>query len=376
MEILRDVRPLGRLNPRTALAVAACLMAAACSSSPRAAQPTRPAAEAPALTWPLKHREHVDLWLHGFAMLQDDTSTVPLFAPDYRQRMTIYKNSRALHTPLDSATEKLGAYLQSRPDAVGAQFLALYFSTWDEMSRAAGYFLRFDGDPQRSDNREVATIVALFAQYFPRPADREFLRQFIEVLNAERTLFHHEWWVAEERARRAGLQRADALWQSTWRPALQRFLNHTQQQNGDLILSLALGGEGRALPAGKSTNQYAITWPATADSAEVLLFAFAHEIVGSVAQAAITDHLTPAESRSGVAAQLNSAGLVRGGALLVERVQPGSGARYARWYLSLMGRTAPTGDAAALAALAAAFPMRAAMIESIERQITIAFSGI
>lgn len=374
MEVLRDVRPLGRVTPRVWLALLACAAVAA----PLEAQRNRRAAPTPppTSTWPVKHREHVDLWLYGFAMLQEDTNTVPLFAPDFRQRMTVLKNSRALHTPLDSASEKLGAHLNARPDAVGAQFLALYFNTWEEMSRAAGYFVRYDGDPRRPDNREVAVIVALFAEYFPRAEDRAFLQQFVDVLSRERDLFFRDWWVAEERARRGGLARADSLWQSSWRPALQRFLNHTQQQSGDLILALTLGGEGRALPAGKTTNQYAVAWPATADSAEVLLFAFAHEIVGSTAQAAIADHLTPAETRAGLAASYGNAGLVRGGALLVERVQPGLGARYARWYLSLMGRAAPADDAAALAALADAFPMRAEMIASMERQIGIAFTGI
>jgi len=373
MEVLRDLRPLGRVNARVVLVALLLAVSSLDAQRNRRAAPPPPQ---PALTWPVKHREHVDLWLHGFALLQNDTTAVPLFAPNYRQRMTIYKNSRALHTPLDSAYEKLSGYLNGRPGALDAQFLALYFNTWEEMSRAAGYFLRYEGDPRRPDSREVATIVALFAQYFPRPDDREFLRQFVEVLSAERTLVHHDWWVAEERARRPGLLRADSLWQSTWRPALQRFLNHTQQQSGDLVLALSLGGEGRALPAGKTTNQYAIAWPATADSAEVMLFAFAHEIVGSTAQAAIADHLTPAETRAGLAAQFGNAGLVRGGAMLVERVQPGLGARYARWYLSLMGRAATGDDTAVLAELAAAFPMRAEMLESMDRQIAIAFTGI
>ena len=43
---------------------------------------------------------------------------------------------------------------------------------------------------------------------------------------------------------------------------MQRYLNHTQQASGDLIVSLALGGEGRAVPAGKSASQYAVAWPA------------------------------------------------------------------------------------------------------------------
>src|SRR5690606_1197817 len=123
-----------------------------------------------------------DLWLHGFALLQEDTAAVPFFARGYRERMTVYKNSRSLHTPLDTAYEKLSGYLKARPDAVSAQFLALYFNTWAEMTRAADYFFRHEGDPRRTNNRDVANIIATFAQYFPRPADREFLRQFIDVL--------------------------------------------------------------------------------------------------------------------------------------------------------------------------------------------------
>ena len=34
--------------------------------------------------WPMKTREHVDLWLHGFAMLQDDTTHPPQFRRGYQ----------------------------------------------------------------------------------------------------------------------------------------------------------------------------------------------------------------------------------------------------------------------------------------------------
>src|SRR5262245_44996913 len=37
--------------------------------------------------WPVVTREHVDLWLHGFAMLTSDTARVPFFQRGYRQRM-------------------------------------------------------------------------------------------------------------------------------------------------------------------------------------------------------------------------------------------------------------------------------------------------
>jgi len=129
------------------------------------------------------------------------------------------------------------------------------------------------------------------------------------------------------------------------------------------------------VPAGKLASQYAVAWPATADSAEVLLFTFAHEAAGAVAQVAIADHLTPAQLRAGVGTRLAATGLVRAGALLVARIDAGLGERYARWYLAQAGQPMPA-PGQALAALATAFPMPDEMLASMRRQIDLAFGGI
>ena len=366
MEVLRYLRPLGLV-----VLVATLALPSEAQRGGRA-QPTPAPTVAP--QWPVKTREHVDLWLHGFALIQDDTATVPLFDRGYRERIAVIKNSRSIVTDFDTSSARLGGLVANRPALLGAQFVALYFGTWEELVQAFEYFFRAEREPNRSTSQEVAAIVAFIGQNFPRPADREFARLFVAGLKSEREKFHHDWWLAEQRTRSAATATADSLWQRQWRPALQRYLNHTQQASGDLILTLTLGGEGRAVPAGKNDNQYAVAWPTTVDSAEILLFSFAHEVAGPVAQVAVDDNLTPAQKRTGLAAQYASAGLVRGGALLVERVQPGMGERYARWYLAQMGRTAPPGGA--LAALATAFPMPDEMIESLRRQIDISFTGI
>lgn len=365
MEVLRHVRSKG-LIPLLALALAAC------AGPQSTAAPLTPAAAGP--PWPVKTREHVDLWLHGYALIMDDTATVPLFARGYRDQVTVEKNRRNVYTGLDSARQFLNSALRSRPALEGGQFLALYFGTWAEMRQAVEYFLRAEGDATRASNREVGAIIDFIAQQFPRADDREFLRRFVTGLHAEHERFHHAWWLEEQRAGAAALARVDSLWQASWRPALQRYLNHTQQASGDLILARTLGGEGRAVPQGKYASQYAVAWPRTADSAEVALFVFAHEAASPVSQVAVTDHLTPAQQREGTGTRLAGAGLVRGGAMLLERIDPALAERYARYYLSQMGRPVPrTG---ALAALEAAFPMPEEMVASMRRQIATAFGGI
>ena len=46
----------------------------------------------PGVIWPIKTREHVDLWLHGFAMLQEETTSVPFFKRGYSTDMIVLKN--------------------------------------------------------------------------------------------------------------------------------------------------------------------------------------------------------------------------------------------------------------------------------------------
>lgn len=367
MEVLRNLRTIRSLT----LALAALVLCATPSDAQRRRGEALPA---PGPQWPVKTREHVDLWLHAFALLQDDTATVPIFDRGYRERITILKNSRSIYTAFDEQRSALAGDPAASKHLLDGQFLALYFGTWAEMKQAIEYFLRNEGDPRRPNNREVQAIVAFIAQQYPKAEDRAWLRKFVDAVQAEYDGFYKAYWLEQFRARDRALTVSDSLWQSVWRPGLQRFLNYTQQASGDLILTLTLGGEGRAIPAGERANQFAVAFPTTADSAEVLLYAFAHEAAGSIAAVAVNDNLTPAQQREGLGARYTGHGLVRGGALLVEQVVPGAGERYARWYLAQMGKTAAEGGA--MAALAEAFPMPEAMLAEMKRQIALSFQGI
>lgn len=382
MEVLRHLRAEGlsrphrRPRPRALgvlfLVLTTLMLAGGCAGTQATAAPLRPVVRGP--QWPVKTREHVDLWLHGFALLTTDTATVPLFARGYADHITIEKNQRRVYTEFDSIRVSLQATVRTRPALEGAQFLALYFASWPEMQQAFEYFRKAEGDPRNATNREVQGIIAFLAQQFPRKEDREFALRLVHALADESSDFYHAWWLEQQRARTAALAAADTLWQSRWRPAMQPFLNHTQQGNGDLIVSLSLAGEGRAVPAGKNLSQYAVAWPATVDSAAVMLFTFAHEAASPVATVAVNDHLTPAQQREGTGAKLAATGLVRGGALIVEKIDPALAEAYARFYLAQAGKPVPASGA--MAALAAAFPMPEEMVASMKRQIDLAFTGI
>jgi len=233
---------------------ASLLVLAACGSSGQqeaAATPTpstgsgatTPATPARNNPWPVKTRQHLDTWLHGFAMLQDDTAKVPFFRRGYREEMIVARNRQNVGvTALDANREKLRAGLATRPQLINAQFFPFQVSSWEETRQFVDFFIRAEGDPRRAGNQEVAQMIAIVAQYFPNKADRDWLQLFMTSIEDERTKFYQTYWINEQRARASALAATDSVWQNVLRPKMQGFLNNNQLANGELLLSLPLGG--------------------------------------------------------------------------------------------------------------------------------------
>jgi len=344
--------------------------AATPAPAPTAGQtPTAPVSTA----WPIKTREHVDLWLHGFAMVQPDSSRVPLFRRGYRDQLVVARNSASVRTLLDTNRDALARRFAANPALTGAQFLILYAESWDDMRQAAQLFLQANGDPNRATSQQAASIIATFARTFPSAADREWLQLFLQSLEDERTKFYHDYWVREQQRRSGVLTAVDTLWQQRYRPKLQRFLNNTEQANGDFIVSLPLDGEGRTVSGGKQQNIVTVNFPATVAEAPEAIYAFTHEVVGALAASTVNDNTSPADRRNGVADRLQSVAAVRGGHLVLQRVAPELADGYARYYLRSAGVT-PGADPTA--AFATTFPMPDNIRDAMVRQVDIVLGGI
>lgn len=376
-------RPIAATARRTLHLLLASALLGACGGG--AAPETAPtpstggapgaAATQPAAVWPVRTREHVDLWLHGFAMLTTDTAQVPIFRRGYRAEAQAARGRANVTTQLDAERDRLMQRLAANPRlALGAQFVALSFPSWDVLKQAATVFAQAGGDPQRAGDQQTASAIAFLAGTFPTAADREWLRLFINALDDESTRFFHRYWLDAQRDRSPALAAADSVWQRVARPAMQRFLNNTQQRDGELLLSIVLGGEGRTVSGGtRASNMVTVGLPARREDAADASYAAAHEAVGSIAGSVVNDNVTPTEQRAGVADRYVSAAQVRGGLALLQKTAPTLAAGYARFYLREAGRAA-SGDP--VAALVAAFPLPSAIIDALNRQIDITLGGI
>ena len=379
------ITPRTLRNTGRGLAAAALILSAGCATtatptrspgpSPASGASTTPGATTPLVqtTWPVRTREHVDVWLHAYAMLGSDSTLVPYFRRGYRDQMLALRRQRGVTSMLDANRSRLLERVAIQPSlATGPQFMPFYFASWEQLRQVVDLFLRAGGNPRATNDPALQQYFAVLGASFQSAADREWLRLFVESVDDESRKFYHEYWLSESRARAGTIARIDSLWQRTWRPAFQRYLNNSQQQNGEIYLSLPLDGEGRTVNFSKVQNAVAVGLP-DAQSADAVLYAFAHEVAGSVASTAIDDNTTPADRRAGKTARFEQSAAVRAGALLLERVLPSAVPGYMRYYLQATGRSAPNDPRAAFASV---FAVPDAVSDAIARQIEVILGGI
>lgn len=321
--------------------------------------------------WPVLTRMHIDLWLHGYAMLLRDTSTVPVFRRGYRERIQSLKSQRAVTTQLDANKERLQSRLVLSPALINGQFTPMYFASFDQMRQVIGLFLQAEGNPGATNDVTLRQYFAVLASSFATAADREWLRVFTESVEDERRLFYQDYWNSESGGRMGYVRATDSLWQNNYRLKLQRFLNNTRQENGEFILALTLGGEGRTVNFGSRQNAVASTMP-DQDPREAI-YVFVHEAVSSIVSTAVNDNTTPTDQRAGIGARYITTGTVRGGAMLLQRAAPELVPGYIRYYLSQAGLST-SGDISAR--MVSAFPLPEAIRDAIERQLEVVLGGI
>jgi hypothetical protein len=362
---------------RASLALGAALVAACSGRGEPLPAPTT--ATAPGtntlVTWPVKTRQHVDLWLHGFALVQDDTALVPYFRRGYRDEVSAAKSRGNVLTQLDVNRDQLRDRFRTNATLTNGQFLALYFGSWEDLNTGIDLFLRANGNPQRGGNEQNAAIIATFAQVFATAADRDWLRLFTNGLRDENDKFYRSWWQEQQRGRHAAMMRLDTIWGRERLPRLQRFLNNTRQASGDLLLSLPLDGEGRAVIAGERANAIAVHYPDRPENALDAVYVFVHESVGSLAAAGIRDNTTPAEQRGGVTNRYQSAAAVQTGAMLLQRTSPELVEGYQRYYLRAANRPLAAGASTATE-FNRVFPIPDAIRDAIGRQLDVVLGGI
>ena len=323
----------------TLLSVNACrgLVGVPDASAPPAPVRRSEPSTIPLTRWPIKTVEPVDLWLHAFALLIDDTSTPPRFRRGYRDSLTVVKNRANVLTTLDTTRALLAKRLMATPSYLQAQILAFEFDSWFALRTAAERFVLADGDDRKVSDRAPVEHFAQFARFFPTAADREWLGIFVIGVQDEQVRFFSAEHSRLVRARNATITAVDSLWQRTYRTRFDRFLTSTGQVNGDVLLSIPLGGEGRVGVGRERQRMIAVPFPARVEDARQVILVLAHELTAVVVSRVLLGSGAASIQRSVAVALAISTAQVRAGAMLLERVAPELVEAYMQFYLTQSG---------------------------------------
>jgi hypothetical protein len=365
--------------PRPIYAAALTILLAACASGGGQRGQAAQRGEAqqqqrPEENWPIKTRYQLDLWLHGYAMVQQDTTLVPYFERGYRDRIMAAKNRGNIYTDLDRYASQLRTQMASSNTIVGGQFLALYFDSWDEMRAAIDTFLVAKGEVGSAQNPVSQRVIAVIGASFPTAADRQWLQTFVSALQDESQRFYQSYWNQQQRERSGVTVALESLWPKVYLPKFRGYLNNTRQNQGEMFLSLPLDGEGRTIAGGPHSNSVAVTFPEKEADAMDAIYVFTHEVVGTLAGQVIADNTTPQEKQSGVANGYASPAAVRGGVILLKRIATEMVTGYERYYLHSANASFTPGTEEAT--LARVFPLPENILYGMTRQLEIVFGGI
>lgn len=356
-------------------AACATLLALGCASLGGSGAPspdTTPATSAPVSPWSAKTSYVLDLWLHGYAMVQRDTSQVPFFRRGYRESVASAKSTRGVTTQLDANASALQRGLDANPALISGQFLGLQERTWDEMQADITAFLQAEGDPNAARDSTMRPAIAAYAQSYRSKADRDWLRLFAQSLADEHTRFYQQYWSDRQRELAPVLASVDSIFSNRYYPLLRGYLNNSQLDKGEILLSLPLDGEGRTITSGQ--HSVAVEFPARTDSAVEAVYVFVHEAAGLASGQAVADNTTPTEKRSGAASRYESAAAVRAGALLLRRTVPDLVPGYERFYIRAARGRATASDLDG--ELARTFPLPQVMVDAIGKQVDRLLSTI
>lgn len=274
-------------------------------------------AQSDASAWQVRPSAAVDLWYYGLAAVRfTGPGSLSYYNPAFLVALRAERRSRGLSkSPLEMGSERFGDAFRQDTVFEALHFLPLYYS----------------GD---DGSRLIASLQSLsassnpLASVFPTSVERQTLRQFAAALDAERP------YLRQSRTRTKLIDdqliaKLDMQWKSEFLPALSPYLRELGIRRGVVLVSPALGSEGRIARIGDA-EVIAVgidNWISSA----VPLFAAVRELCFPLVDR-ISALTSEAESRL-AAIDLTNRAATRCGAMLLDISNATMAAEYRRIYL-------------------------------------------
>lgn len=315
--------------------------------------------------WTVARDPFVDLWFHSLAVLgYDGYGPLSLYDARYAERVHDAKARTHLTTTLDHRAPELRRALVADSAFELLHFLPLYF-VGEEPSVVLSA-LRAAVRETRSGLRAGSLISAAnaIAAALPTAHERDVFVSLLDAVDDEWTTFFR----AERASSAAEDRRATRVLQSAWdnefASALDGYLVAMGMARGTILVSPAVGSEGRIVrDAGGTTIVAVSSGPVIAGDDDAALLRAVREIAFPLLDRL---HAPLIASASRVAAgRARDAAAVRAGAIVLDVVDASLAARYRRLFIDAIGGRA----------FDAAYPLSSEAAMELRRLVTSAAGG-
>jgi hypothetical protein len=315
-----------------------------------------------------------ELWFHGMALVDPQgPGASPLYDLNYPHRVREAKEAAGVGTtPLDGSVGRFREAFRRDPAFEVFHFLPLYFAGAGRVEMFGALktlATRSSGIPQ-SSTPQAAVGLAVVGSVLQTPDQRALLGEFIAALEAEWTTYLSVDFRSRAPASEALGREVQKVWDERFGPALGPFLESVGLAGGSVILTPALGLEGRVYagtPQSWRDNVVSVQTPSDPQQIETSIYLLLRELAFPVAREAGRQAGVGGEGIEEEA--LVAKGAVRVSAMLLEDVLPQEAEEFKKFYLEKGGYRVPVDGIGA--AFQEAFALDSAYLEALQEAIEV-----
>ena len=308
------------------------LLALLALTAPAATAQPSPAPPAPA-GWTVRSDRFADLWFHALAVVgYEGYGPLTLYDHGYAARVRARKAQRGVRTQLDAQAGDLRAAFMADSAFELLHFVPLHFAGASPSAVLAALRLAAGGPADPTVDRALGARAGVIVAALPSARERAVLLRFVNAADDEWRRFLHdeagELAGVDDRTLRV-LQRG---WIDRFAPALVGYLRAVHAERGTILVSPALGADGRVL-FGAGVAVVAVGRD-VGEGRDGPLLAAVREL-----SYPLLDAVPPWAERDRVAAErARDVAAVRAGAMLLDRVAPPLAAPYRALFRSAAAR--------------------------------------
>jgi len=206
--------------------------------------------------WIVRSLPHADLWYAALAQIPfEGFGALPLYDADYARGAREAKRAAGVSTRLDQERAALQTALARDSAFEVLHFVPLYFVGTDRAGMLAALRAVVQGrDPAGLADPRARFGAEILAAVLAAPAQRAALDRLVQAVEDEWQRYFGAWWTESAAARSRRADSVQRLWDDVLAPRLGPVLARAALDSGMILVSPALGAEGRIF-AGVPTNR-------------------------------------------------------------------------------------------------------------------------